>query len=174
GHTGAGLVVPDIPLAYGQIMPSLSPGDLDGYTRSLIDSDIRIAADGPVTASQITIHLLHRYWGVITGIVLVRTAHRLFWSSRQESRQRRPGRLGGPGRLGRLGMLGLTLAGLTVLQITLGVFTVLTGKAVEITTAHVALGAMLLAVSVLSALHCYRTHGFRRIGSPARVGEVMA
>ncbi len=157
-HTAAGLVVPDFPLAYGRIAPALSSEALDGYTRTLIDNDIRIAADGPVTAAQITVHLLHRYWGMLTGIALLWTAHRLFWSSPAGSRLR---------------TLGVVLASLTVIQVTLGAFTVLTLKAVDITTAHVALGALLLAMSVLSALHCFRMFGFRRIPAGTRVREAV-
>jgi cytochrome c oxidase assembly protein subunit 15 len=155
-HTGAGLAVPDFPLAYGRLLPALSPGDLDAYTRTLIDGDIRIAADGPVTAAQVTIHLLHRYWGILTGIVLLWTSHRLFWAMPPGSRHRR---------------LGAVMAALTIAQVSLGVITVLALKPVEIATAHVALGALLLVVSVLSALHCHRTHGFGRIPSGAVAGE---
>lgn len=157
-HTAAGLVVPDFPLAYGRIAPALSPEALDGYTRTLIDNDIRIAADGPVTAAQITVHLLHRYWGMLTGIALLWTSHRLFWSSPAGSRLR---------------SLGLLLACLTIVQVTLGAFTVLTLKAVDVTTAHVALGALILAMSVLSALHCFRVYGFRGVSAGARVREAV-
>src|SRR6185503_17646342 len=100
--TGAGLAVPDFPLAYGSILPSLSPDAIEGYTRSLVQGDILIAADGPVSASQITIHLLHRYWGILTGVLLFWTAHRLFHSSKSGSARR---------------TLGLVIAALTTLQI---------------------------------------------------------
>jgi cytochrome c oxidase assembly protein subunit 15 len=158
-HTDAGLAVPDFPLAYGHLVPSLSPGDLDAYTRVLNDADIRLAADGPITASQVAIHLIHRYWGIITGLVLLWTAHRLYRLSPAGSRHRK---------------LGVILAGLTLSQIALGAFTVLSRKAVEITTAHVALGALLLVFSVISALHCYRSWGFGHIPAHGRVGEAAA
>ncbi len=157
-HTASGLVVPDFPLAYGRIAPSLSPGDLAGYTQSLIDSDIRIAADGPVTATQVTIHLLHRYWGILTGIVMLWTAHRLFWSSSRGSRLR---------------TLGVVLAILTLLQVTLGAYTVLSSKAIDVTTAHVANGALVLAICVLSALHTHRMSGFGRVPAGARIREAI-
>jgi cytochrome c oxidase assembly protein subunit 15 len=153
-HSGAGLAIPDFPLAYGSIVPSLSPGALDGYTQTLIDANIRIAADGPITASQVVIHLLHRYWGIATGMVLLWTAHRLFWSSPAGSRHRK---------------IGVVVAGLTILQLTLGAVTVLARKPVDLTTAHVATGALLLVVTVQGALHAYRTYGFGRMraGEPA-------
>jgi cytochrome c oxidase assembly protein subunit 15 len=153
-HSGAGLAVPDFPLAYGSIAPSLSPGALDAYTKALIDADIRLAADGPVSAGQVVIHLLHRYWGVATSAVLLWTAHRLFWWSPSGSRHRK---------------IGVIIAVLTVLQVTLGAATVLLRKPVDLTTAHVATGALLLVVSVQGALHAYRTYGVARMraGEPA-------
>jgi cytochrome c oxidase assembly protein subunit 15 len=155
-HSGAGLAVPDFPLAYGSIAPSLSPGALASYTQTLIDADIRLAADGPVTASQVFIHLLHRYWGAATAVVLLWTAHRLFWSSPALSRHRK---------------IGLIIAGLTLLQVTLGAVTVLARKPVDVTTAHVATGALLLVVTVQGALHAYRTYGFNRSKAGVPAGE---
>ncbi len=140
-HTGSGLAIPDFPLAYGQIFPSLSPASLESYNRLLIDTDVRIAADGAITSSQIWIHLAHRYWGIVSGIVLLWSAHRFFWGFPRGSRQRR---------------LGLAIGAATLSQVTLGALTVLTGRSVEIATAHVALGALLLALCALSALTCYR------------------
>jgi len=145
-HTASGLAVPDFPLAYGSLFPSLSPQALQHYTETLIRDDIRIAADGPVAAGQIFIHLLHRYWGIFTGAVLCWTAVRSMRS---------------PGRVPRLGGLGSIMAVLTLLQVSLGAATVLLRKPVEVATAHVALGAFLLVVSVLTALHAYRLSGHR-------------
>ncbi len=158
-HTGAGLAVPDFPLAYGQIIPSFSTESLGRYNNLLLDSDVRIAADGAITSSQIAIHLMHRYWGLITGIVLLWSAHRFFWGSPRGSRQRR---------------LGALLALVTMSQVTLGAFTVLSGKTVEIATAHVALGALLLALCALSVLYCYREAAPAGLTGGLRVREVTA
>lgn len=158
-HSGAGLAVPDFPLAWGTVLPSLSPGALDAYTRSLIDAGIRIGADGPLPASHVLIHLLHRYWGIAAGAVLLLAAHRLFWSSPAGSRHR---------------TIGVVIAALTAAQIALGALTVLVRKPVDVTTAHVATGALLLVVTVLGALQAWRSYGFARAPEGVRAGEAAA
>ena len=70
-HTGSGLAVPDFPLAYGQIFPSLSPQSVARYNQDLIDSNLRLFADGAVTSSQIFIHMLHRMWAVVVAVIVV-------------------------------------------------------------------------------------------------------
>ncbi|MBI1802839.1 MAG: COX15/CtaA family protein [Ignavibacteria bacterium] len=143
-HTHSGLVVPDFPLAYGQLFPSLSPEAMDQYNQQLIQSDIRIAADGAVTQGQIIIHMLHRFWAVITAIFIAWTAVRLLKLSSQSK---------------RLARLGYVLFGLIVLQIALGALTVLSLKAVDVTTAHVATGALLLVTCVLASFHSIKLSG---------------
>ena len=145
-HTHSGLVVPDFPLAYGQLFPSLSPEAMDRYNQQLIQTDIRLAADGVVTQSQIVIHMLHRAWAFVTAILVGWTAIRLLKLSAHSKRYSR---------------LGYALLGLVILQITFGALTVVSQKAVDITTAHVATGALLLVTCVLSSLHAVRVFGFR-------------
>ena len=70
-HTGSGLAVPDFPLAYGQIFPSLSSQSVARYNQDLIDSNLRLFADGAVTSSQIFIHMLHRIWAVVVAVIVV-------------------------------------------------------------------------------------------------------
>jgi cytochrome c oxidase assembly protein subunit 15 len=146
-HTHSGLAVPDVPLAYGQVFPSLSPEALSQYNQQLISDDIRLSADGPITSFQIVIHLLHRYWGVAVGCMTLWTALR-FISLKNVSK--------------RLSRFGYMLVFVVLLQISLGVLTVLSVKAVDITTAHVATGAFLLACSVLSTLHIVKLYGIRQ------------
>jgi cytochrome c oxidase assembly protein subunit 15 len=140
-HSGAGLAVPDFPLAYGQLLPSLTQESLGQYNIELILRNIRLAADGPITASQITIHLIHRYWAIITGLMVLTYAFRVY-------------RHCGSILALRMGALVLTI--LIPLQITLGAFTVLSRKAVDITTIHVATGALLLVSTVLTTIMIYR------------------
>jgi len=145
-HTQSGLAVPDFPLAYGQLFPSLSPEALNRYNEQLLQSDIRIAADGAITQSQIIIHMLHRSWAVVTAILAGWLAVRLIRSSIPSK---------------RLSLLGYGILIFIVLQITLGAFTVLSLKAVDVTTAHVATGALLLVTCVLAVLHVVRLYGVR-------------
>lgn len=147
-HTHSGLAVADFPLAFGQIFPSLSQEALEAYNRQLILDDIRLAADGPVTSAQIVIHMLHRFWAVVVAVLIVWTALRLKGLShvpatRSENR------------------LSYLLIGVLVIQVALGAFTVLTLKSVEITTAHVATGALLLALCVVVTLRVAKIAGYR-------------
>jgi len=155
-HTASGLAVPDFPLAYGTFFPSLSPQALQQYTDTLIRDDIRIAADGPLAASQVAIHLAHRYWGILTAIAVGWTAVKAYGSA---------------GVSPRLRNLGLILGGTALLQVGLGAFTVLWRKPVELATAHVALGAFLLVMGVVTALHAYRIFGAQGAVRAARVPE---
>jgi len=160
-HTQSGLAIPDVPLAYGQIIPSFSPEALERYNEVLLRSDIRIAADGAITSAQVAIHFLHRIWAlVVTSLVLV-TAARILRLPRESARIRRFAPL---------------LLALIAAQISLGLFTVITRKAVDVTTAHVAGGALLLVSTVLLSLHAVRAFGLRREHrSPAfNPGEVSA
>ncbi len=143
-HTESGLAVPDFPLAYGQLFPSLTPSSLEHYNQQLIQSDIRLAADGAITAGQIIIHMLHRIWAIVVGILV-------FWTALLAIA------LGSVS--GRLSRIGWILLSLLLLQLTLGALTVLTRKAVILTTAHVATGALLLAGCVFLALHLGRIYG---------------
>jgi cytochrome c oxidase assembly protein subunit 15 len=155
-HLHAGLSVPDLPLAYGQLFPALDSDALARYNRELVTRDLRLSADDPYTAAQIAVHMAHRYWAVVTAGLVGWLAVRLI-------------RLGSES--GRLRTLGIVLAALVLLQVSLGVATVLSLKAVDLTTAHVATGALLLVVCVLSTLHSVRlTQGARGAApSAARV-----
>jgi heme a synthase len=150
-HTDAGLAVPDFPLAYGSLVPSLSPESVASYNAELLKSDIRIAADGSVTGSQILIHLLHRWWGLVTALMTIGASIKVF---RIPDLPRRIRRLAG------------ALCALVVVQIGLGAFTVLSRKAVDITTAHVACGALLLVTTVLVLFHVARAARFQFASAP--------
>ncbi|TAK59579.1 MAG: hypothetical protein EPO24_07565 [Bacteroidetes bacterium] len=143
-HSHAGLAVPDFPFAYGQWFPALSPEAIAGYNRHLEAIGLRIFADDLVTSYQIVIHMLHRMWAFITAGLVIWTANRLRKFAPQSK---------------RLSILSLALFILIVIQLTLGAFTVLTQKAVDITTAHVATGASLLIISVITSLHTVKLFG---------------
>lgn len=154
-HTESGLAVPDFPLAFGAIFPPLSADALERYNRILLDSHIRIAADGPVTAFQVLIHLAHRLWAIVVLITAVGVVVVLRQSA-----------------VARTRMLSKGILILVLAQATLGAFTVLTRKDELVATAHVAFGALTLVASVLLALHVARLAGitFHRRG-PAPVGS---
>ncbi len=146
-HSEAGLAIPDFPLAYGQLVPSLNPQAMQSYNEHLETLGLRIFADEPITASQVLIHMLHRIWAfVVAGFVVV-TAFRL----RKHANESK-----------RISILSLLMFVLILIQITLGAYTVLSQKAIDVTTAHVATGAFLLIISVLTTLHTVKLFGFSK------------
>ncbi len=145
-HTQSGLAVPDFPLAYGQVFPSLNSDVMAEYNRLLINNDIRIAADGEITSKQIIIHMVHRIWAVVVSAMIIWTSIRLFKLSSLTKHVSR---------------FAYVLLGVLALQISLGALTVLSVKAVDITTAHVATGALLLATCVTMTLHVAKVFGIR-------------
>ena len=142
-HTGSGLAVPDFPLAYGQIFPSLSSESVARYNQDLIDSNLRLFADGAVTTSQILIHLLHRMWAIVVAVLVSTLSVKLLKSKQL------PARIKG---------IAYILISLIVVQLALGMLTIFSQKAVDITTAHVATGALILVMAVLLLLHLARVY----------------
>jgi len=114
-HTGAGLAIPDFPLAFGRVIP-------------------------PFTSQGVVIHFLHRVGAVVVTVAIAWTVVRVLKAFGAEPSLRRPA---------------LVLAGLLLVQWVLGASTIWTQRAVTPMTAHVAVGAAVLAMSVLLAL---RTH----------------
>jgi heme a synthase len=115
-HTGAGLAIPDFPLAFGRLIP---PFDRPG----------------------VTIHFLHRVgalaiflslgWIVLRVLRRYHTAALLVWPA-------------------------LILAALLIVQLTLGALTIWMQRAVLPMTAHVAVGAIVLATSLVLTLRVFR------------------
>jgi cytochrome c oxidase assembly protein subunit 15 len=119
-HSGAGLAIPDFPLAFGRLVP-------------------------PLAEFGVRVHFLHRL-GALAITILVS------WSAACALAYHPGERI--------LVRPALVAVGLVVAQVTLGAFTIWTGKAVWPTTMHVAVGAALLATTFTLALRA------RRAGSP--------
>ena len=124
-HEHAGLAVPDFPLAYGQIWPSINGQQLEEINAQRIAS-----GEVPTTIVNIHVHMLHRLMALIIFLGIVAYA----WHARRAA-------------------MGVRLASrwwvaLVVTQIGLGASTVLYDKAADITTAHVAVGALTLFLGV--------------------------
>lgn len=145
-HSDAGLAIPDLPLAFGKVLPPTDDAALAEANRiraryasdpTIIDSRIRRHLAAPVTLGQVWAHYAHRVGAVVvTGVVLW-----LAWVAwrRRES----------------LAGLVLAVVGLLAAQFTLGVLTVLWRKPADIASMHVATGALLLmCVAVLTIRAC--------------------
>ena len=111
-HTGAGLAIPDFPLAFGRLVP-------------------------PFEAPGVFIHFLHRVGAVAVTLCIAWTVVRVVREYGDERQLRRPA---------------LALSGLLLVQLTLGALTIWTGRAVLPVTAHVAVGAAVLATSLFLTL----------------------
>ena len=157
-HFQAGLAIPDLPLAYGKILPPLNLDQLDAAnwmrTREL-DLD-------PVTLSQIWIHFLHRLGAIGVTAMILTLATFVFRHYRTQPRLSRPAAV---------------LIGLLMVQLTLGVLTVLLRKPADIASAHVAVGALVLVTSFVLMAGAIRLYGlwrpmeFRETGSASVTTE---
>ncbi len=128
-HAHAGLAIPDFPLAYGHLWPATDPESLQRINQA--------HADVTITAFQIQVHMAHRIGALLVlGVSLWITS--------------RVVRALGTGSLFARGVLGWQ--GLVLAQALLGASTVWTGKAADIATLHVVVGASCLVVAVLLTL----------------------
>lgn len=132
-HYDAGLAIPDLPLAYGNLLPPMTHAELN------IANDQRIWSMNlpAVTMQQVWLHFGHRIGATLVTIALVGI---FVWIMRRYA------------KVSALRNPAICLMVLLVAQITLGVLTVLQRKPADIASAHVAVGALtLLTTFVLTA-----------------------
>ena len=139
-HYKAGLAIPDLPLAYGHVIP---PTD----AATLHDAQQRLAGDQWWDANEATLGQVWLHFGHRIGALLVTAALAVLITVILR-KHRRPG-LRGPA---------LLLIGLLLVQITLGVLTVLLKKPADITSAHVAVGALVLVTTFVLAVRSMRLY----------------
>jgi cytochrome c oxidase assembly protein subunit 15 len=127
-HQHRDLAILDFPLAYGEVIPDVSAERL-----AEINKWRDAQALSNLDASHIWLQMAHRFGAVLVTIGIVWFA----WSLRRTAAPARPL---------------LTLSSFWVfflaLQVTLGAWTIWSNKAADIATAHVAVGATLLALGV--------------------------
>lgn len=122
-HQHAGLAIPDLPLAYGQWWPKTDPESLVRYAsrREGVDA---------ITALQVHMHLFHR----INAVLALLCIGLAFRASRVLPKGH------------SLRRFGTAWMHLVSVQFALGLFTVLTDRAADVATAHVAVGSLTLAL----------------------------
>jgi cytochrome c oxidase assembly protein subunit 15 len=137
-HLGAGLAIPDFPLAYGRFIP-------------------------PFAGLGVDVNFAHRCGAVVVTFFVLWTAIRVFRKHRGEPQLWHPA---------------LLILILLATQITLGALTIWSGRAVIPTTAHVAIGAAVLATSLTLAIRAHSIGGLASASEAARVrtpiGDAMA
>ncbi len=136
-HQHAGLAVPDFPLAYGKLLPSLDPNFIAEVNQRRMDP----REFNPITAGQIVLHMSHRALALIifSGVVYCALVTRR--------------RTGSDSVFSRLGDFWL---GLVCLQAILGAATVWSNKSVEFATLHVVVGALSLGFGGLLTMVSHR------------------
>ncbi len=95
----------------------------------------------PAWTPAIAIHFAHRVWAVVAVLSVLATAGHVRYHHPDRPELQRPAAL---------------LTVLVLVQFTLGAFVVLTGKQVYVNTAHVGVGALVLAASLVLALRAHR------------------
>jgi cytochrome c oxidase assembly protein subunit 15 len=115
-HSGAGLAIPDFPLAFGALVP-------------------------PQWDAGIAIHFAHRVGALLVALTILALAGHVLAHHRARLELRRPA---------------LLLLALVAAQITLGAYTVLSGKHYIVNSLHVVTGATVLVTSLVVALRVFR------------------
>jgi len=131
-HAQAGLAVPDFPTMGWTLMPHFDQAWLNRINAWRFENNL-----DPVNMGQVFIHLFHRFWALLIIIDIL-------WLNKIAYKKC----LDRPLILQTLYWLNLAV----ILQITLGISTVLTHKEVYTTTLHVTTGAIVLALTFLMVL----------------------
>lgn len=125
-HEHIGLAVPDFPLAYGQVLPDTAPEAMGEINQQRAEK-----GQVPIKAEYVWVHMAHRAVALVLSALVVW----FFVRSRTCSRGVR--------------RMAAALLLLVLVQIALGAWTVWSGKAIDVATTHMALGALVLGLSVL-------------------------
>ncbi len=142
-HYQAGLAIPDVPLNYGHLLPPISQDGLNEANLMRMNDP----ALGQVTMEQIWMHFAHRVGAVIVTIFVIWTTIRAMKMTR--------------GTQSGLRGMSIGLHVLILIQLTLGILTVLMRKPADVASAHVAVGAITLFVMFMLTVRIYRVfrHG---------------
>ncbi len=138
-HYQAGLAIPDMPLAYGKLLPPVDAAGLAQINRQrILINDPRIEH---VTLGQVWLHFGHRLGAIAVSAMLLT----LVWTVWRQGR-------GAPLVWKPAALLLVLLA----TQLTLGWLTVTNRKPADIASYHVATGAMILFVTFTLAVRSRR------------------
>lgn len=128
-HTGAGLIIPDFPLSFGKIIPPF--GNLPHNAN----------APFPMSNEEFLAKVVLQFSHRVLGIIILALVIYLFVQWR---------------RADKGAFLPKALLLLTIIQIILGAVNIWSHKSVFSTVPHVAIGAIILALSVASLLKIWR------------------
>jgi cytochrome c oxidase assembly protein subunit 15 len=132
-HQHAGLAVPDFPLAYGKIWPSTDAASVELYNAHRLEA----AGEAPITAPHIVVHMLHRFTAAAVLFAIIGCTI-VTWR--------------GTSRGSVLRKISAGWVAMVLVQAALGVLTILSQRKVDVTTAHVAIGALTFMIGWMLVL----------------------
>jgi cytochrome c oxidase assembly protein subunit 15 len=144
-HEHAGLSIPDFPLAYGRWIPDTSPAAVEKINAARVD-----AGEPPTKALFIWMQMAHR----AVAVLIVLGAAAVFRRASRASRLR----MTKSWSAAWLAMIGI--------QAGLGAWTIWSGKAADIATTHMALGALTLLLGAVFSFRLCRAGEARRFWGP--------
>jgi len=132
-HQHAGLAIPDFPLAYGKLWPAMDAHSVALYNSNRMEN----MTVNAITGFQIALQMVHRIMALVILMCIAGSA----WKA--------VNRFGFKSVFTRWN---LAWSGLVLLQASLGAATIWSNKAADIATAHVVVGALLLANGMILCL----------------------
>jgi cytochrome c oxidase assembly protein subunit 15 len=144
-HEHAGLAIPDFPLAYGRWIPDTSPAAVEKINAERAD-----VGEAPTKALFIWMQMAHRAVAVLVLLAVAAVFYRAARASRL--------RMTKSWSAAWLAMLGI--------QAGLGAWTVWSGKAADIATTHMAVGALSLLFGAVFSFRLCRAGEARRFWGP--------
>ncbi len=140
-HQHAGLAIPDFPLAYGNFWPATDAVSIERYNRDRLE----VVAAKPITAFQIRLQMLHR----LAAVGILAAVSCCAWRLRHAHSSQK-----------LLKMLAFAWLAMVLVQVLLGAATIWSNKAADLATAHVVVGALLLALGAISSMVSLRDSVF--------------
>jgi cytochrome c oxidase assembly protein subunit 15 len=138
-HYDAGLAIPDLPLAYGRVLPPMNDAQLAAANvHRAFDLNLK-----PVTLQQIWLHFGHRIGAIVVTILVLWLTITVLRNHRKERALLVPA---------------IALITLLLGQLTLGVLTVLLRKPADIASLHVAVGALVLVTTFVLTVRAMRLY----------------
>lgn len=141
-HYEAGLAIPDLPLVYGHLLPPVSQDGLNAINHYR-DGNLHM---NRVSLGQIWLHFSHRIGAIFVSAAIIVLAARVIRHHRRHAALLRPA---------------IMLCVLLLVQLTLGILTVLLKKPADIASSHVAVGALVLLTSFVLAARAFRLYSPR-------------
>lgn len=140
-HYRAGLAIPDLPLAYGHVIPPTNATDLEAAQIRTMGPNWFFYND-PFTLTQVWLAFGHRFGALLVSIATIALAVFILRKHRRQGLTRPA----------------IVLLVLLATQVTLGVLTVLLKKPADIASAHVAVGALVLVTTFVLAVRSMRVY----------------